>query len=222
MSIKNKPLILLLSTYITLLLIIVSIANRFVSVSISTQPGGIFIFPFTFLICNIVGEVYGYATARFFIWIGIFCEIVFAVFTTTIAHLPYPDFFTTFQAYNTVFDPTIRFVFAGLCGLLFGEFLSVYLLVKWKIKLNGKLFGLRSIGAIAIGQLSLSIIVDVVAFLNRIPFKALLLVILSGFLWKMAITLIFIYPAWVIAQNLKIIEKIDFYDVGTKFNPFKL
>lgn len=218
----SKCLIILLAVYITLLLVIVSIANRFVCTGLLIQPGGIFIFPFTFLICNLIGEVYGYSIGRIFIWIGICCEFIFAMITTIVVHLPAPYFENTINAYEIVFDPTIRFVFAGLTGLLCGEFLSIFLLVKWKIKLNGRLFCLRNLGAIASGQLLLSIIVDIIAFLGKIPFSSLLIAIGSGFMWKIIITLIFIYPVWMIAQYIKSIENIDFYDIGTNFNPFKI
>ena len=218
----SKCLFILLAVYITLLLVIVSIANRFVCTGSLIQPGGIFIFPFTFLICNLIGEVYGYSTGRIFIWVGIFCEFIFAIITTIVVHLPAPYFESTTVAYNVVFDPTIRFVFAGLSGLLCGEFISVFLLVKWKIKLNGKLFCLRNLGAIAIGQLLLSIIVDIIAFYGKIPFSALLIAIGSGFTWKIIITIIFIYPVWILAQYIKLIENIDYYDIGTNFNPFKI
>ncbi|MBY0379916.1 MAG: VUT family protein [Burkholderiales bacterium] len=155
-------------------------------------------------------------------WIGIFCEFIFALLTTYIVYLPAPYFQNTTNAYKIVFDPTIRFVFAGFTGLLCGEFLSLFLLVKWKIKLNGKLFCLRNIGAIASGQLLLSIIVDIIAFFGKIPFNALLIAIGSGFIWKISITLIFIYPIWIITQYIKSIEDIDYYDIGTNFNPFKI
>lgn len=53
---SSKWLLILLALYVTLLLVIVSVANRFVCIGILIQPGGIFIFPFTFLICNLIGE----------------------------------------------------------------------------------------------------------------------------------------------------------------------
>ncbi|MDP3705659.1 MAG: VUT family protein [Legionellaceae bacterium] len=42
------------------------------------EPGGIFIFPLTFCLCDIVGEVYGYAYPRLFIWIGVLAAFVFS------------------------------------------------------------------------------------------------------------------------------------------------
>lgn len=81
---------------------------------------------------------------------------------------------------------------------------------------------MRNLGAIASGQLLLSIIVDFIAFYGKIPFSALLIAISSGFMWKIVITVIFLYPIWILTQYIKTIENIDFYDIGTNFNPFRI
>ncbi|MBM7073672.1 VUT family protein [Shewanella sp. 202IG2-18] len=45
-------------------------------------------FPITFIICDIVSEVYGYSTAKAFIWIGIIAELVFSNLSLFINELP--------------------------------------------------------------------------------------------------------------------------------------
>ena len=99
----------------------------------------------TFAICDIVGEVYGYAYPRLFIWIGVLAEFIFSFIVISVSHLPASDFFSQADSYQVVFDPTIRYVASGLAGLLVGELTNVYLLAKWKVFLKGKFFILRSL-----------------------------------------------------------------------------
>ena len=129
-----KHISILLALYVTFLLLVVSLANRFIEIGNILEAGGIFVFPLTFLICDIVSEVYGYSLARKFIWIGAFCEFIFALVTTLETHLPYPPSWHYSQDYKIVFAPTLRYVFSSYLGLILGEFVNVYLISKWKLE----------------------------------------------------------------------------------------
>lgn len=220
---KNyKYVHVLLTLYITILLIVVVLANRFIIVFGMLEAGGIFVFPLTFLICDIVSEVYGYSLAKKFIWLGVFAELLFAIIGTLEMKLPYPQRWMYSQDYYIVFHPTIRYVFSGLIALLCGEFVNIYLISRWKVMLHGKYFILRSIAATSIGQMLLSIIVDFTAFFgNTLSLKNLIWMIFCGWLWKLLSALVLIYPTWVLIKFLKKSEDIDIYDVNTNFNPFE-
>ncbi len=211
-----------LGLHLTFLLSTVCLASRITLVGVMLEPGGIFTFPLTFSICNIVGEVYGYAYPRLFIWIGVMSEFVFAAVVTSVAHLPAPDFFKHPTAYQIVFDPTMRYVCAGLAGLLVGEFINVYLLTKWKIFCGGKFFVLRSLASTALGQACLTIVVDLLNYTGKLGANELIWMMLCGYFWKMCFALIMVIPSWLIVKRLKKAENVDHYDVNTNFNPFVL
>ena len=186
------------------------------------EPGGIFVFPMTFSICDVVGEVYGYAYPRLFIWIGVLAELIFSLTVIAVSHLPTPEFFEYADAYQIVFDPTLRYVGAGLIGLLVGEFVNVYLLAKWKIFLKGKFFIFRSLLSTAFGQAFLTIIVDLLNYFGKLSTHGLGWMMLCGYFWKMCCALIMIFPAWLLVKHLKKVENVDHYDINTNFNPFIL
>lgn len=206
--------------YLTFLLATVCLANRFTMVGAWLEPGGIFIFPMTFTICDIVGEVYGYAYPRLFIWLGIFSEFIFAFVNTIVSHLPFPNFFHTSFAYQIVFDPTLRYVSASFVSFITGEFVNIYLLTKWKVLLKGRLFILRSLASTALGQACLTVIVDTLNYSGKLDHKGMLWLMFCGYVWKMVYAIIMAFPAWAIVQVLKKIENVDYYDVNTNFNPF--
>lgn len=186
------------------------------------EPGGIFVFPITFSICDIVGEVYGYAYPRLFIWIGVIAEFIFSLVVISVSHLPAPVFFEHAASYQVVFDPTLRYVGAGLLGLLIGEFANVYLLAKWKVILKGRFFIFRSIVSTAFGQALLTIVVDILNYAGKISSGGLGWMMLCGYFWKLCCASLMAFPAWLLVRYLKKVENVDYYDIGTNFNPFIL
>lgn len=213
---------LFLGLYLTCMLAVVCLANKLISISGLIVPGGILVFPCIFTICDIVGEVYGYAYPRLFIWIGVMAEFLFSLVVIGVSHTDAPIYFQHAEAYQAVFDPTFRYVLSGLTALLIGEFVNVYLLAKWKIALQGRLFVLRYLFSNAIGQAMLTIIVDLLNYTGKMPFKDILGMMCSGYLFKLSIAVILAFPAWLLIRFLKKVEHVDHYDVNTNFNPFML
>lgn len=213
---------ILLGIYLTLMLATVCLANKLTLIGHWILPGGIFVFPLTFCICDIIGEVYGYAYPRLFIWIGILSEFIFSAVLIAVAHTKAPDYFKSTESYQIVFDPTLRYVFSGLISLLTGEFINIYLLAKCKIALKGKFFIFRSLLSTAIGQASLTVIVDILNYTGKMPTHDLIAMMISGYSWKMIFAIIMAFPAWLLVRYLKKVECIDYYDINTNFNPFIL
>ena len=209
-----------LGCYITFMLTTVCLANKLTLVGNLLLPGGIFVFPFTFGICDVVGEVYGYAYPRIFIWIGVLAEFIFSLIVIGVSHMASPEYFKSYEAYQIVFDPTFRYVMSGLVGLLIGEFLNVYLLAKCKIVMRGRFFIFRSLLSTAVGQAFLTVIVDLLNYIGKMPIIDLISMMFSGFFWKMFFAVLLAFPAWILVRYLKKSEHIDFYDINTNFNPF--
>ncbi|RLV58252.1 VUT family protein [Parashewanella curva] len=220
-ELPNAKLLALLATYIVLLCLTVCFANNITSMMGMTLPGGIYVFPVSFIICDIVSEVYGFPIARLFIWFGMISELIFAFLSQALIAIPHPDTFIHAQAYHTVFSPTVRYVFSGMVGFFSGEFLNVYILSKWKIRVKGRYFVIRSVMTTAIGQAVLSIVVDYLAFAGKMPTSELISMMYAGWKVKMIYSLFFVLPAWYIVSYIKKTDKIDVYDVNTNFNPFR-
>lgn len=208
--------------YLTFLLSTVCMANKLTLLGGFILPGGIFVFPFTFGICDVLGEVYGYAYPRLIIWVGVIGELLFSLIVIAVSHTSSPEYFKAHEAYQIVFDPTIRYVLSGLAGLLVGEIINVYILAKLKIAARGKYYIPRSLISTAIGQALLTIIVDVLNYTWKMPMSDLTDMMLSGYAWKMSFALLLAFPSWLLVKYLKKAEKIDYYDINTNFNPFIL
>lgn len=218
----NRNLLFLSSFYVLMLCLTVCFANNIIQTFDMTLPGGIFVFPLSFIVCDVVGEVYGYGIARTFIWIGIISELIFASASQLLILIPHPEFFQHGEAYTTVFSPTLRYVLSGIAGFFVGEFLNIYILSRWKVYWKGKLFVVRSVCTTAIGQLLLSIVVDYLAFYGKMATPHLWMMIFSGWKMKMIYSLLFVLPASMIVRYLKRTDKVDHFDTNTNYNPFKI
>lgn len=214
-----KYINILLAIYITFLLFVVVMANRFIFLGNMLQAGGIFVFPLTFIICDIVCEIYGYLIAKQFIILGIICEFIFAVLSYIVINLPYPNHWEYYDAYQIVFNPTIKYVLSGSFGLLISEFANIIILTKLKFALKGKMFKTRIFISSAIGQLLITIIVVSMAFSKSFNIHDLLWLMVCGFSWKMFMLFILIFPTGLTIKFLK--QKENIGDNTVSFNPFK-
>ncbi len=80
----------------------------------------------------------------------------------------------------------------------------------------------RSFLSAALGQASLTIIVDTLNYTGKMSSCDLIWLMISGYLWKIAFATFLVFPSWLIVKYLKRTEKVDYYDVNTNFNPFLL
>ncbi len=211
----------MLTLYVVMLCISLSFGNNLNEIAGVLLPGGIYVFPLTFIVCDVICDVYGLEEAKKFVWLGILAQLTYVLFAQLFLLMPTPEEFDNSLSYHTVFDPTFRFLFAALAGFFCGEFLNIYVLHKLRIRFSGRYFMLRSAFTTAIGQALLSIIVDTIAYSSTIDNDALIKMIISTWSLKMLYSLLFVAPAWVLVQYLKKVEPVEAYDGNIDYNPLK-
>lgn len=213
----SKMQILLTALYILLNITYFVLAPRIIILFGLAEPGGILIFPFTFLLADIITEVYGYAYARFLLWLtilslGLFSLGVWLSLNFPTAYLNYGNL-SIFSAYPRLFVGIALSTIAGV-------FINNYILAKLKILLSGRYYWWRSFLATAIGHAVFSIIWVLIFHTNKINDHAMRYLLLSMYIWKISCEIIATPICCIIASWLKNHENIDIYDNTTNFNPF--
>lgn len=221
-SLNSKFLLLLAMLYISLNLSSAAVAFRFYNLGPFIISASGLIYPLTFFITDSIAEVYGYSIARKVIWMGLFCELVFAVIIEILIRLPFGSTVGNGDAFLIVFGPLLQFVLSCIVGDLFGIFLNVYCLSKWKVMLKGKLFGVRSIFSTCFGELSMTFICIFLGFSGYNNLATNFKVAITTYLFLVAYAMILVWPTWFFTSILKRVEKLDVYDINTNFNPFRL
>ncbi len=185
---------------------------------------GVLFFPISYVFGDILTEVYGYARARKVIWAG-FAGLAFASFmAAVVVALPPAPFWNNQTAYEVAFGSTWRIVLASMCAYFCGEFVNSYVLAKMKIITAGKWLWTRTIGSTIFGEAVDSALFYPLAFYGTgiIPNDKLPVVMLSQFLIKVGVEVVFTPVTYRVVNALKRAEHEDYYDRDTDFTPFSL
>jgi len=207
-------------TFVVVLLISNLVAQKICAVGPFRISGAQLLFPITYIFGDIFTEVYGYAGSRRAIWLGFFASALLSLMSwVTIALPPAPEWHNQ-AAFETVFGMVPRLVVASLVAFLAGEFMNSLTLAKMKIFTGGKHLWSRVIGSTVVGQGVDTIIVIGVAFGGTIPLGALLTLMASGYLGKVAYEVAATPLTYLVVNFLKRQEGVDVYDTHTDFSPF--
>lgn len=183
---------------------------------------GVLFFPVSYIIGDILTEVYGYARARRVIWTGFAALLFMAFMAWVVVQLPPAAGWPGQEAYEFVFGNSWRIVLASMVAFWAGEFANSYVLAKMKIWTAGRHLWMRTIGSTVVGQGLDSLIFYPLAFwgLAGWPVELLWQVVLSQWAIKTAWEALLTPVTYAAVGALKRAEQVDLYDTETDFSPF--
>lgn len=217
-----KYLGIITGLFVAVLLISNVVSTKILQLGPFTFDGGTIIFPLSYIFGDILTEVYGYKKSRQVIWIGFFSALLMSLVFIIVGKLPAAEDWPNQAAYDAVLGLTPRIVIASLIAYFAGEFSNSYTLAKMKILTRGRWLWTRTVGSTIVGELVDTILFCAIAFWGVLPTGLLISVIISNYIFKAGIEIIFTPLTYHIIGFLKKHEAEDYYDYGTKFNPFKL
>ncbi|WP_225883397.1 queuosine precursor transporter [Sphingomonas aliaeris] len=184
---------------------------------------GILFFPVSYVIGDVLTEVYGYARARRVIWAGSIAVLFMAFMSWVVVELPPAPDWGNQAAYETIFGQVPRIVFASLCAFWAGEFVNSYVLARMKLWTGGKHLWSRTIGSTIAGQGVDSLIFYPLAFLYADGWTTdlVLKVLVTQWVLKVGWEVLLTPLTYIVVGFLKRREGLDVYDEGTDFTPFR-
>jgi uncharacterized integral membrane protein (TIGR00697 family) len=122
------------------------------------------------------------------------------------------------------FGSTWRIALASMVAYFCGEFVNSFVLAKMKIATEGRWLWTRTIGSTIFGEGVDSLLFYPLAFYGTgiIPDDKLPLVMLSQFIAKVSVEVVFTPATYLVVGFLKRAEHEDYYDRDTDFSPFSL
>ena len=183
---------------------------------------GVLFFPISYIIGDVLTEVYGYANARRVIWTGFAALAFMAVMAAVVVALPPAQGWPGQEAYEFVFGNSWRIVLASMAAFWAGEFANAFVLAKMKVWTQGKHLWARTIGSTVVGQGLDSLIFYPLAFwgLAGWPVELLWQVVLSQWLIKTAWEALLTPLTYLVVGSLKRAEGVEVFDTETDFSPF--
>lgn len=206
-----------------------------------TFGAGILFFPVSYVLGDVLTEVYGYANARRCVWTG-FVALAFMAFMAivVVAMPPSPGWGcaastdprfsgvlaasnagTICQAtYDSVFGSTWRIALASLIAFWSGEFVNSFVLARMKVWTGGRKLWTRTIGSTVFGQAVDSAIFYPVAFLGIWDTSAVVTVMITNWALKVGWEVVLTPVTYAVVGFLKRREGVDVFDDDTDFSPF--
>lgn len=207
--------------FVTALVTCNLIANKFISIDLGFKTfvisAGVLPYPITFLITDILSEIYGRKKTNLVVFVG-FGASLFALLIlylggafSAIPNSPVGD-----DSYALVFQNSWRIILASMVAYLFAQLVDVRLFHFWKRLTKGKKLWLRNNASTILSQLVDTTLVVLVLFLGTLPFSTITSYIVDGWFFKTLCALvdtILIYALVGFIRNkfkLKLGEEVDF------------
>jgi uncharacterized integral membrane protein (TIGR00697 family) len=217
-----KYLTFLTMLSITALLATLTVQNRLISINGINISAGMLFYPFTYIISDIIAEVYGYERAKSAIWNSIIATFIFSLAIKGTTYLPSPHFWQDYSNhFNASMGPIFRTASLGTLSILVGQFINIYILSKLKVAMRGRYFWIRSIMSSFMGDTITIIIAIFSIFINRLSPHEIMVITTYELMVMYIFAILASGPGVLIANLLKKSEGVDFFDNNTNFNPFK-
>ena len=214
--------IVLVALFVTCLIAANITAVKLIAVFGLLLPAAIVIFPVSYILGDVLTEVYGYRQARRVIWLGFLCNLVVVATIWIGQMLPAAGFWDGQAAYERILGLAPRILAASFLAYLVGEFANAFVLAKMKIATEGRFLWARTIGSTLVGQGLDSLVFITLAFAGVIPLGALATAIVTQWLVKSAYEAAATPVTYLVVGYLKRSEGLDAYDRDTRFSPLAL
>lgn len=215
--------------YLVAALVTVALCSNLISASKIGQLGtftygaGVLFFPFSYILGDVLTEVYGYKQARKAIWAAFGALFFAAVMSWVVLSVPPAPAWTSEdgrglqQSWEDVFSNTPRIVLASLAAFLLGEWTNAVAMAKMKVWTGGRWLWTRTIGSTIVGQGVDSLIFYPVAFLGSWPNSVVINVMITNYLLKVGVEILTTPLTYVVIDRVKKVEHENYFDVDTNF-----
>ncbi|MBP6005319.1 queuosine precursor transporter [Candidatus Saccharibacteria bacterium] len=200
---------LILVSFAVLFLISNLSATKLVSFGPIITDGGAILFPLTYILGDVLTEVYGYKYAKKAIWVGFGVMLLGVAAFTIVRYLPAAPEYTDQEAFETILGFFPRIVLASLLAFLAGSLLNSISLIKIRSATHGKALWARLIGSTMVGEFFDTLIFGVVAFAGILSNYDLFKFILIGWVFKTGTEIVLLPITYRVIDWVKKIEKLE-------------
>ena len=200
---NNSYLFVYLSMIFVVCLLLSNIlAAKLIAIGKYSITAGAIIFPISYIINDVLSEVYGYKKTKKIIIAGFLLELFMVIIFTIAILLPAPSWFENGEAFKLILGSTPRIAIAGLLSYLFGSLVNSKVLVKMRDK-DEKKFGLRAILSTFFGETVDSLIFVPLSFLGILPINEIATMIIILVIFKTLYEIICLPLTYFVVNKVK-------------------
>ena len=166
--------------------------------------GGALLFPLTYILGDVLAEVYGLRQARRAIWVGFALAALASLTFFAVGAAPPGPGYENQDAFVAVLGFVPRIVLASLAGYLAGQFLNAYVLVRLKDRFAERGLAGRLVGSTVVGELADTVLFCLIAFAGVFPtWGSLIGYTVTGYLYKVAVEVILLPVTLAVIRAIK-------------------
>ncbi len=222
MNNKTQPVSVLFCLLAILFTTCLVAANLFALKQFSVGPahftGALLVFPISYIINDVVAEVWGFRRARLLIWMAFGMNFLFVLLAALVDVLPGEGM--NVDAFHSVFGLAPRVAVASFLAFLVGSFVNAMVMSKMKVRTQGSRFALRAVLSTLAGEACDSVIFFPIALAGLVPWSMMPTFVL----WQVGLKTLYellILPLTVrVVRVVKRLEGVDVYDRGIRYNIF--
>ncbi|MFN3974847.1 MAG: queuosine precursor transporter [Dehalococcoidia bacterium] len=185
-------------------------------------PVGVLIFPLSYILNDVLTEVYGYRTARLVIWVGFLCNGVAVLFIWLGGLIPPAPGWEGQEAYQRILGYTPRLVGASFAGYIVGELSNALVLSRLKVATRGRWLWLRTITSTLVGEGLDSLVFITIAFAGTVGNALLAQIVVAQWLAKSLYEALATPLTYLVVGYLKRREGLDTYDYDLTLHPLRV
>lgn len=190
LPITSIQLIVVVTYVVALLIANLTSSRQAVFFGALELPGAMLIFPITYILSDVISEVFGYKWSRKACYMAFAANAALALVGYIICSLPSPAWFADAAAFNVVLKAVPRITIASLISLVVGDLINDIVFKKMKGDKDHRGYGFRAILSSFFGVLFDSLIFVPLAFIGTMPVQAMLTMIVTQVVCKIAYELI--------------------------------
>lgn len=197
---KSNPRLydLIAISFVAFLLIANVAATKLFSIGSLIFDGGAVLFPLTYVLGDVLAEVYGFGRARRVIIIGFVMSAVASLTFFVVQLLPPAPGYENQEAFEAILGFVPRIVLASLVAYLVGQLLNAYVLVSIKKRWGERRLWVRLLGSSIVGEAADTAIFCTIAFYGVLTGWDFVNYLVVGYAYKMLVEILFLpllYPA---------------------------
>ena len=218
----SLPFVVLAMMFSVFLILANLMEVKVVKIGILTATAGLSVFPISYIINDCIVEVYGFAKARFVIWMGFLLNMIFVVFLQVCIALPSDPSWTAQAAVEQVFGNTPRILLGSFVAFIVGSMVNAQVMSRMKVRDGGKRFSLRAIMSTVFGESADSLIFFPIAFAGMLPLATIVTLVWTQVMLKTLYEIVVLPVTIRVVKMLKRVEGTEVTDVNVDYRWWKI
>ena len=221
---KNVSLSLLVLSVVFCVCLVASnlFETKLVQIGPISMTAGFLVFPISYIINDVVAEVWGYRKVRLLIWLGFFMNFLVVAIGQLAVFLPAAPFWKGEEHFDFVFGLALRIACASFIAFIIGSFLNAWVMSRMKISDGGKHFSVRAVVSTLVGETGDSLIFFPIAFWGLVSVTEMLKLMVVQIAAKTLYEIIVLPITIRIVKWVKYREQTDIFDHDVDYRIWRI